>query len=127
MFPTPDFSLNGPLRCYQDNNTALYLNPYHYPDYGWNHEDCEEIITGIEETGLNRGTAIFPNPAATTISIRNITQPTAYKIYNPDGRMMLSGTATESSEINISGLAQGIYFIQMGSEYLMTTLKIIKQ
>jgi hypothetical protein len=127
MFPTPDFSLNGPLRCYQDNNTALYLNPYHYPDYGWNHEDCEEIITGIEETGLNRGTAIFPNPATTTISILNINQPTAYKIYNPDGRMMLSGTATESSKINITGLAQGVYFIQMGSEYLMTTLKIIKQ
>ncbi len=127
MFPTLDFSLNGPLRCYQDSNTGLFLNPYHYPDYGWNHLDCEEIIAGIEETSLNRGITIFPNPSNSIISIGNIIEPTAYKIFNPDGRIVLSGIAAESSEINISELPHGLYFIELETNYLRTTMKIIKK
>jgi len=126
MFPTLDGSLDGPLRCYQDNNTALFLNPFH-PNYGWNHEDCEEIKTGISENGSDEGISIFPNPTSCCISIKNIDKPFAYKLYNLNGKIVLSGIATESTEIRITGLSQGIYFIELESENLITPLKFIKQ
>lgn len=126
MFPTADGELDGPLRCYQDENSGLFLRPFH-PTYGWNHEDCEEIITGIEETIWNNGISIFPNPANRTISIKNIYQPTAYKIYNLKGKALLSGEAIGINEINISGLSQGVYFIELKNEDVITTRKLIKK
>ena len=124
MFPTLDGSLNGPLRCYQDNSTGLFLNPLH-PTYGWNHEDCEEIVTGIDETIYNDGISIFPNPTSSSISIKNIRKTTAYKIFNLSGKIILSGEAMELNEINISGLSKGIYFIELQSEDAITTRKLI--
>ncbi|MCB0806682.1 MAG: hypothetical protein KDC05_12855, partial [Bacteroidales bacterium] len=61
MFPTADGESDGPLRCYQDNNTGLFLNPL-YSSGGWNLEDCEEIITGVEENIVNDGISVYPNP-----------------------------------------------------------------
>ncbi|HBS88317.1 MAG: hypothetical protein A2W91_17630 [Bacteroidetes bacterium GWF2_38_335] len=125
MFPTMDGSLNGPLRCYQDTSTGLFLNPFH-PAYEWNHEDCEEIITGITEPIWSDDISIFPNPANSTISIRNIYKPATYKIYNLNGEILLSGNVIGLSEINISGLSKGFYFIELKNENVITKRKLIK-
>ncbi len=126
MFPTLDGSLDGPLRCYQDNNTDLFLNPFH-PNYGWNHQDCEEIITGIEEIKSTENVSVFPNPTKNIISIKNIDRETAYKIFNINGKIIIRGIISESNEINIKEFSKGIYFIELENENMLTVRKIIKK
>lgn len=126
MFPTLDGSLDGPLRCYQENSSALFLNPFH-PDYGWNHQDCEQIITGIEEIEKNEGVSIFPNPTSSSISIKNIDRPTTYKIINTFGKIVAHGVVSQSNEINIAKLSAGIYFIELESKNTLNSLKLIKK
>lgn len=126
MFPTLDGSLDGPLRCYQDNNTDLFQNPFH-PIYGWNHEDCEEIITGIKETEILEKISVFPNPTKSSISIKNIDIGTVYKIYNCNGIVLIKGKTSESNEISIAALSNGIYFIELKNENILTVKKIIKK
>ena len=126
MFPTLDGSLDGPLRCYQDNNTDLFLNPFH-PNYGWNHQDCEEIITGIEEIKSTENVSVFPNPTKNTISIKHIDRETAYKIFNINGKIIIRGIISESNEINIKEFSKGIYFIELENENMLTVRKIIKK
>ncbi|NOX45872.1 MAG: T9SS type A sorting domain-containing protein [Chlorobi bacterium] len=125
MFPTLDGSLDGPLRCYEDDNTGLFLSPFH-SGYGWNHQDCEEIITGVEETEDTGEISVFPNPAKSNLSIKNIERETAYKIININGIVMMQGKIPESNEINIKELSKGIYFIELGNENTLTVKKIIK-
>lgn len=126
MFPTYDGTMNGPLRCFQDDSTDIFLNPFH-GDYGWNHQDCEEIITGIEETISKERISVFPNPTKSSISIQNIGRATAYKIFNISGEILMKGTVSESNEISMKGLSKGIYFIELKNDNILTVKKIIKK
>jgi len=126
MFPTLDGSLDGPLRCYQDHNTDLFLNPFH-PNYGWNHQNCEEIITGIAEMENPEIISVFPNPTRNSISIKNIDRITSYKIININGKEIKQGVIFGSNEISIAELPKGMYFIELKNENLLTVKKIIKE
>lgn len=125
MFPTLDFSLDGPLRCYQDDNTGLFLNPFH-SNYGWNHLDCEEIITGINEPESKESISVFPNPTQSNITVRNIDRATAYRIFTTSGRILKQGIISESTEISLTELSKGVYFIEFENEYRVIVRKIIK-
>ena len=125
MFPTFDFSFDGPLRCYQDNNTGLFLNPF-YSGYGWNHLDCEEIITGINEPESKESISVFPNPTQSNITVRNIDRATAYKIITISGRIVKQGIISESTELSLTELSKGIYFIEFESDNVLTVRKIVK-
>lgn len=126
MFPTYDGTMDGPLRCYQDDSTSLFMNPFHI-NYGWNHQDCEEIITGIEETKSIENVSIYPIPAKNIISVKNIDKETAFRIFNINGILILQGIITESSKINIEEFIEGIYFIELTNNDIFTVRKIIKQ
>lgn len=126
MFPTYDGTMDGPLRCYQDDSTSLFLNPFH-PNYGWNHQDCEEIITGIAESKSSENVSVFPNPTKNKISITNIDKETTYKIFDINGRIILQGIISESNEINIEVFSEGVYFLELEHENMLTVRKIIKK
>jgi len=126
MFPTYDGTIDGPLRCYQDDSIDVFLNPFH-GYYGWNHQDCEEIITGIEEIVNNEIISVFPNPTKSSVSIQNIDKGTAYKIFNISGEILINGIISESNEINMKGLSKGIYFIELKNDNTLTIKKIIKK
>ena len=126
MFPTYDGTIDGPLRCYQDGSIELFLNPFH-GDYGWNHQDCEEIITDIEEIVNNEIISVFPNPTKNSVSIQNIEKGTAYKIFNISGEVLINGIISESNEISMKGLSKGIYFIKLKNDNVLTIKKIIKK
>lgn len=125
MFPTNDLTMNGPLRCYQEDGTNLFINPFH-GGYGWNHQDCEEITTDIEETTNKERIFIFPNPTNSIISIQNIDRTIEYKICNMSGEIVVKGITSESNEISLAGLANGIYFIELKNDNVLIVKKIIK-
>lgn len=126
MFPTTDGDLDGPLRCYEDENTGLYINPFH-PNSGWNHENCEEIITDVKENSGSESILIYPNPVSGIIRIENIDPMTNCRIVNVKGETLIKRNISESNEFNLTALPKGIFFIELKNKDYMTVNKIIKK
>ncbi|MBS1588296.1 MAG: T9SS type A sorting domain-containing protein [Bacteroidetes bacterium] len=94
----------GPLRCFRDaaNDIKLVIN------------DCENggISVSIPEDKLSKIT-ISPNPANQHIYVDNLTEKDILKLclYSSDGRLLRS--VSHSNKMEISGLADGIYFLKL--------------
>nr|NQU92751.1 T9SS type A sorting domain-containing protein [Bacteroidota bacterium] len=72
-----------------------------------------EIVTGIEGPSVT-AIHIFPNPAKDIISISGITNwPVQIEIADIKGQTMLTFEDFKITEVNISGLESGVYFIMI--------------
>ena len=124
MFPQGCVMWNGPLRCYNDSFTGLFLNPFH-PAGGWNHQDCDQIYTDIEEV-LTNDIMVYPNPVSKSFFIKNIDKPTEYRIIDLFGKILKNGTIETSNEIRVDELLKGVYILEVRIENQLTIKKIIK-
>lgn len=115
MFPTLDMSKDGPLRCYADDNTATFYNPY-YNGTLWNGEDCTQIIVSINELPTTRH-ILFPNPAGESFRIDGLTVSTTYKVYSTSGNLIEEGPIAPAASVDINDFKPGVYFIQVGGTY----------
>ncbi len=124
MFPQGCVTQNGPLRCFQDSSTGLFLNPFHTTG-GWNHQDCDQIFTGIEEVSSN-DFVVYPNPVSKSLFIKNIYKPTEYRIIDLFGKILKKDRIGISGEIRVDDLLDGIYILELETENQLTIKKIIK-
>jgi hypothetical protein len=127
MFPTLDFAPQGPLRCYQETNSSLFINPYY--TYGnWNKTDCEQliVINNLAETETKNSISIYPNPTNNYLNVNGIELNSEYRIYNTTGRKIIQGIFFNSNPINIQTLENGIYYIEIKYIDLKTTKKFVK-
>lgn len=127
MFPTLDFAPQGPLRCYQETNSSLFINPYY--TYGnWNKTDCEQliVINNLPEKKTKNSISIFPNPTNNYLNINGIELSSEYRIYDTTGRKVSQGVFLNSNTINIQTLENGIYYIEIKNIDLKTTKKFVK-
>jgi hypothetical protein len=117
LFPTYDGTINGPLRCYQDGIIGLYIN-YFYSNYGWNYEDCDQIITDVEEKESYSTIVTYPNPASDRIFFKfssekdGIPKDFRMEIYNMFGQEVGESNISAGREgfsYDVSGLSNGIY------------------
>ncbi len=82
--------------------------------------------TGIPERENN--VVIFPNPATNTITIFGLDGAAVQVgIFNTKGQLMKSLSNYEGSAIDLSGLSDGIYFIQLSNEEISFTKKLVKK
>jgi hypothetical protein len=125
LFPTYDGTVNGPLRCYQDDVIGLYIN-YFYSNFGWNYEDFNQIITDIDESGYSNAIIIYPNPSLNRIYIKNPNLSSIYRINDIHGILIDQGQLDLSGEINIQGLTKGTYILQLITDNQVIVRKIIK-
>ncbi|WP_010177618.1 Ig-like domain-containing protein [Aquimarina agarilytica] len=58
---------------------------------------------------------ITPNPADQFITINGLNQAANYVVYDFIGAVVLEGTITNGENINVSGIASGMYFIQFSA------------
>ena len=93
-------------------------------------EECDAILSdihGIEEGGPSTGSGtagavmVYPNPTEGVLVIethnRAFLPDQTYRITNLMGQTVLSGNITaETQQIDVSGLAEGMYFISVGEE-----------
>jgi hypothetical protein len=68
----------------------------------------------IQSSDIN----IFPNPVKDElrIMINRITEPVVIDVFDIYGRKMISRQATQSSRIDVSKLASGIYFVKVATK-----------
>ncbi len=71
---------------------------------------------------------VYPNPAHNTIHFRlNTTEPAEYHITDIQGHLLLSGSIANGTEVDISELSPGMYFVAIVSDGIpSSTQKIIK-
>ena len=92
-------------------------------------EDCDAIydeLHGIEEDGPSTGSGaltVYPNPTngVLNISVRlpqcDSSTAQTYRITNVMGQTLLEGSISEETlQIDVRGLAEGMYFVSIGSE-----------
>jgi len=127
LFPTLDFSPEGPLRCYQDATTSLFINPYY--SYGnWNRTDCEQliVINGLPETENRQSFSVFPNPTNNYLNVSGFEVNSNYRIYDTTGRKVLQGEVDTSNTVDLQSLANGIYYIEVKMVDMKTVMKFVK-
>jgi hypothetical protein len=86
---------------------------------------------GIEENSKNEATTIivFPNPASTKIGIvaENIFSSCDLSIRDITGRILHTEKWIQGSEIDVSELAEGVYFIELQNQFRSTRGKFLKR
>lgn len=87
----------------------------------------ESIIVGINDNVAD-AVSVFPNPANNTINVNTNTEEYSHiKIYDIYGKKQISVIDSGRSEIDISKLAGGVYFVTIENDLYYTTKRIIKQ
>ncbi len=92
--------------------------------------DCTGSGFGVGELTENEGIEIFPNPATTilTLTLTNGEGKKPLYIYNVLGEIVFSSSITKAkTEIDISNLPLGIYFVEVQSEKKTARTKFVKQ
>ena len=56
---------------------------------------------------------VYPNPAESVLNIRTNAASFEYQMINSMGQVVMSGTANENAELNVSELNRGVYFLKV--------------
>ncbi|WP_369999934.1 T9SS type A sorting domain-containing protein [Winogradskyella sp.] len=72
--------------------------------------------------------SVFPNPTASTITIKSSSLPDSYSIYNTLGQIVKKSTIESNRDLNINveNLNNGLYFIKLTKENAIKTLSFVK-
>lgn len=117
-----DVNYSGGLRCYEDEYLGFYstgiADSCTY-EYEW---------TGIDNKNTNSIFKIYPNPTTDIIEIKCKIQ-SDYKIvlFDVTGYIILSEDKSGDSSLNLSGLSNGVYILQViKKDRIYSKMKIVK-
>lgn len=73
--------------------------------------------------------ALYPSPATTTVTLRNLTGPGQLRVYDPEGRLRLHHSVAMSGDyvVGIGALENGVYYIQYISAGKLKQGKLVIQ
>jgi len=80
-------------------------------------------IVGVEEMDI-QSFGIYPNPANNTLNINGEAEY-SYVMFNGMGQMVASGNAEGLTQINVSDMAKGIYFLRITTGTQMRVEKVV--
>lgn len=86
-----------------------------------------DSVESVATTGINAYTMLYPNPAATTLYIKDAETFNSYTIADISGKAILLDYIHGNQGIKIGDLACGVYFIKLvGKDGFVQTLKFTK-
>lgn len=81
-------------------------------------------VLATQNVGLNKSNLqLYPNPSTDYIRIKSEAKSLDVKIYNLEGKLVVSGTYKSDEDINVSKLNAGVYLVQANG----VTIKFIKK
>ena len=100
------------IRCFWQDGELVYQN---------GDQDCDEIYEqhhlGVDEIDAEFGFTIYPNPSHDVLFVLSDNINSEYRITNMMGQTLFIGTIdSETQQIDISSLTNGIYFITFAGE-----------
>ncbi len=116
-FGLVDGNEGGDFRCYYDNSLGTYHPNTNIP--------CEFIVN-VGEFESDNQTLVFPIPASDNLTIQSPNHFKEYVIHDHVGKMVMRSSF--SSNIDVSALPNGIYFIQLydGRSVVRKKFQVIK-
>lgn len=69
--------------------------------------------------------SIFPNPVSNTLNINGGNAEYSYEMYNGMGQKVANGTARGTEQINVDGMAKGVYFLRLTSGTQVRVEKVV--
>lgn len=93
--------------------------------------DGNNVVLGVNESALDQGLALYPNPANDTVNVVNNSNISLEKmtIYNLNGKIVTqTNLRNMQSEIivDITALATGVYVVKIDSENASSVKRLIK-
>lgn len=86
-----------------------------------------EDIASVEDK-FRKNISFYPNPVNSKITITSLFKLDGYKIYSILGNLVAQGDANGNiTEIDLSRMESGMYFINTTSGEMQSTFKVIKQ
>jgi len=84
-------------------------------------------LVGIDEK-FRKNISLYPNPVANKLTVTSLYKLDTYKIYNVLGKLVAQGAANGNiTDIDLSSLQSGMYFVNAISGELQSTFKVAKQ
>lgn len=72
--------------------------------------------------------SVYPNPVKDYLTINNVTNDTAYTIYDISGRLAGKGTVAKgNATVNLSAFTSGLYLVSLESDGKISVVKIVKE
>lgn len=84
------------------------------------------LPTGLGKVQNNGSISIFPNPVKDKFYFKNSSGNTTVEIYSGNGSLLKKEELGLSSEVVVSDLVDGLYFIRLSSKDKSETIKIVK-
>jgi hypothetical protein len=108
---------------------AVGRSPFDYYARGINIMDFCNGNVGINENlDVEDGMILFPNPAEETVNIETGLKEYTVCLFDTFGKLHFKQKVSQNKiQINLSGLSDGLYFIQLQSEDRVISRKFIKQ
>lgn len=107
-----DLDLSGNDRVF---NTTIDLGAYEY-----------NSTLSVDDISLNENTVkLYPNPATDVVNIKTNQTIKNVRVFNVNGQKVLD--IANQSQINISNLPTGMYFLNINTNQSNQTIKILKQ
>lgn len=90
---------------------------------------CVNIMNvGIQESALNNGSVVFPNPTSGNFVVTTITVADLIQVTDVLGKTIQSiQPSTTSTTIDLTAFAKGVYFVKVTEGATVESIKLIKQ
>lgn len=113
-----DFRVEG-IRCFWQDGELVFQN---------GDQDCDEIYEqhhmGVNETDIEKGFVVYPNPTDGILYILSENSDTEYRIVNIMGQTLMIGKIDgESQQIDVSSLPNGLYYISINNASRIIVIK----
>jgi hypothetical protein len=75
-----------------------------------------QMPSAVAESQDEISISAYPNPMQESLYIKGIQNLEAYEIFDGMGKVVLKGNMSPSQQIDVSGLASGVYHIQVAGQ-----------
>ena len=82
------------------------------------------IVSTADFTDPNQNLTVFPNPSTDFVGVKDIVEPTKFKIYDANGTSLIQGEYTYDKWIDIQFLPKSIYFIKFENKNPVKFIKL---
>jgi len=86
-------------------------------------ENCSTL--GIDEVTVLDTVSLYPNPSSAVFHIKGLQETSQIKIYDINGRTILTTSITNNQSVDVSNLSKGMYLVNISNPKGQTTKKLI--
>ncbi|WP_119844447.1 T9SS type A sorting domain-containing protein [Reichenbachiella sp. MSK19-1] len=86
--------------------------------------EVEEVTLTVDD--LDLGMEVYPNPTTGSLTVKGLNMNSPYSVFDLSGKVLTTG-ALSAGEVNLSGLQDGVYVLQVAEMEQVFQVRIIKE